>query len=362
MENLVTGGPEFWQGKHVFLTGHTGFKGSWAALILSGWGAKIHGFALSPVKGIYKAADVERFMASSVIADVRDLTSLSTALAASEAEIVFHMAAQPLVRLSYETPVETYATNVMGTVNLLEACRHAPCVRAVVVVTSDKCYENREWLWGYREDEPLGGYDPYSNSKGCAELVTSAYRRSFGASGRVRISSVRAGNVIGGGDFSQDRLVPDIVRALCAGHRVRIRNPNAIRPWQHVLEPVSGYIRLAEHLACAQGELYAEAWNFGPSDSNDQTVRDIVDTSCRYWSEDASWEIDAGEQVHEASYLKLDSSKARHRLGWVPKWNFATTVRRTLDWYKMEHAGEDMVDFTKHQIEAYFGSTSPYVS
>ena len=349
-------GAAFWRGRRVFVTGHTGFKGSWLAVLLHGRGAEIHGLALPPREGsIFPRAGLESLLASSTIGDIRDPDAVSRALAASKAEIVVHMAAQPLVRASYDAPVETYATNVMGTVHLLEAVRRTPSVRAVVIVTTDKCYENREWLWGYREDEPMGGHDPYSSSKGCAELVTSAYRRSFFGEGRVRIASARAGNVVGGGDVSPDRLVPDLVRTLERGERTPVRNPGAVRPWQHVLEPVSGYAILAERLCGSDGERFAEAWNFGPDASGEKSVADVVETVCRVWGDGAGWTRQEGEHAHEATFLKLDSSKARHRLGWAPRWDFGRTLAETVAWYRATRRGDDMRLFTRRQVEAYLG-------
>ncbi|MFN6935041.1 MAG: CDP-glucose 4,6-dehydratase, partial [Tsuneonella sp.] len=318
--HLVTASvdPSFWRGKRVFLTGHTGFKGSWMSLWLQQMGARLTGFALpAPTDpALFAVARVADGM-TSIIGDIRDADALKSALLAADPEIVIHMAAQPLVRASYQDPVGTYATNVMGTVHLLEAVRAAPSVRAVCVVTTDKCYENREWVWGYREDEPMGGYDPYSNSKGCAELVTSAYRRSFFADAGPAIASGRAGNVIGGGDWAADRLVPDILRAIVAGEPVMIRNPLATRPWQHVLEPLSGYLVLCQAL-WTRGDAVAGGWNFGPRDDDARPVQWIVERMCALWGEGASWERDGTVQPHEANYLKLDISKAHSGLGWQP--------------------------------------------
>ena len=274
----MTVNPSFWRGKRVFLTGHTGFKGSWLSLWLQSLGAELHGLALEPptTPNLFTVAQVASGMASSTIGDIRDLATVQKAMQASQADIVIHMAAQPLVRLSYAEPVQTYATNVMGTVHVLESARHTPSVKAVVVVTTDKCYENKEWAWGYRENEPMGGHDPYSNSKGCAELVTAAYRNSFLQASGIAVASARAGNVIGGGDWAADRLVPDILRAFEQNQPVVIRNPHATRPWQHVLEPLSGYLSLAEHLY-TDGQAFAEGWNFGPKDDDAQPVQWIVE-------------------------------------------------------------------------------------
>jgi CDP-glucose 4,6-dehydratase len=356
MEKLVN--PGFWNGRRVFLTGHTGFKGGWLSATLKGWGAELHGYALAPVEGgIYQRAGGDDLMASSTIADIRDLETLSHALQRSQAEVVIHMAAQPLVRLSYATPVETYAVNVMGTVNLLEAARGLQAARALVVVTSDKCYENREWPWGYRENEAMGGYDPYSNSKGCAELVTAAYRQSFFKAGGAAVGSGRAGNVIGGGDLALDRLVPDLVRAFTARETTAIRYPNATRPWQHVLEPLSGYLQLAQALHGDNGAAFADGWNFGPASSGERTVGEVADAGVRAWGPGAAWEHVGGEYLHEAGYLKLDSSKARAQLGWAPRWDFENTIAQTIDWYRAATDPKaDMAAFTRTQIDSYFNS------
>ncbi len=305
----------FWQDRRVFVTGHTGFKGTWLCLWLQHLGAKVTGYALAPETdpNLFDLASAGQDM-ESILGDVRDGGTLATALRDASPEIVVHMAAQALVRASYVKPVETFDTNIMGTVNLLEAVRDVSSVRAVVVVTSDKCYENREWVWGYREDEPLGGFDPYSSSKGCAELVTAAYRRSFfdcrKTGSCVAVASARSGNVIGGGDWSTDRIVPDVIRALTTNQPAIVRNPHAIRPWQHVLEPLSGYLLLAEHLF-ESGASYAESWNFGPHTQDALPVCDLVDKLVRLWGEGANWALrpDSESQPHEATYLKLDSQK-----------------------------------------------------
>ena len=351
----------FWRGKRVLLTGHTGFKGSWLAFALHRWGAEIHGLALAPEgeANLFKAAERAGAFASSVIGDIRDRQVVDAALEKSGAEIVFHLAAQPLVRLSYRDPVGTYSTNVMGTVHVLDAVRRAIGVRAVVAVTSDKCYENNEWFWGYRENEPMGGYDPYSNSKGCSELVVSAFRNSyFRDAGVVGLGSGRAGNVIGGGDWSEDRLVPDLIRNILAGQEVPIRNPLAVRPWQHVLEPLSGYIALAERLYAEPSGPMAEGWNFGPGASSERTVLDVVNSVCSAWGDGAAWRRDGGAHVHEAGYLKLESSKARRLLKWEPAWNCDQTIQATVSWYKAEAAGKDLVAFTEKQISDYFATSS----
>lgn len=348
--------PSFWKGRRVFLTGHTGFKGGWLSLWLSSMGAEVHGYALPPPTepDLFSVARVADGLASHTIGDIRDQDALREALARSGAEVVFHLAAQPLVRYSYDNPIETYSTNVMGTAYLLEAVRSVASVKSVVSVTTDKCYENREWAWGYRENEPLGGYDPYSSSKACAELVTAAYRQSFLAASGVAVATARAGNVIGGGDWAADRLLPDFLRALDAGKTLEIRSPNAIRPWQHVLEPLAGYISLAEHLT-QTCEKAAEAWNFGPADDDAQPVRWIVEQLVAQVP-GAQWvSRQDSAQLHEANYLKLDSSKARGRLGWAPRWRLSEALGKTIAWHQAWRAGEDMRSVSLEQIRAYSG-------
>lgn len=348
----------FWQGKRVLLTGHTGFKGSWLSLWLQTLGAQVTGYALAPPTNpsLFEVAKVGEGM-TSVIGDIRDLAHLNEAFAEHKPEIVIHMAAQSLVRYSYIEPVETYSTNVMGTVNLLEAVRGTNGMKAVVNVTSDKCYENREWVWGYRENEAMGGYDPYSNSKGCAELITAAYRNSYFHPEKykthgVAVASARAGNVIGGGDWAEDRLIPDIMRAITRGEPVNIRNPHAIRPWQHVLEPLSGYLLLAQKLY-EEGAAYADGWNFGPNDEDAKPVQWIVEKLTKVWGEDASWTLDGGDHPHEAHYLKLDCSKAKARLDWHPRWHLEDTLSAIIDWHRAYRGGKDMREATIRQINAY---------
>jgi CDP-glucose 4,6-dehydratase len=350
LESLVID-PRFWRGKKVFLTGHTGFKGAWMSLVLHHLGAEIHGYALAPddERDLFLTARLEQDVRHTV-GDVRDFSALRSAVAKARPDVVVHMAAQALVRLSYAEPVQTYATNVMGTVHLLEAARQAPSVRAIVVVTSDKCYENVGWVWGYRETDRLGGYDPYSNSKGCCELVTAAYRNSFfSAQGCARVASARAGNVIGGGDWARDRLVPDAMRAFTAGEALRIRNPHSVRPWQHVLDPVLGYLLLAERLI-TQAVPLDEAWNFGPSSASEVPVGTIVNGLVRRWGEGARWEKDCSEQPHEAAYLKLDCSKAQAGLGWRALLDLDKTLQLTVDWYRAFAQGSDMRAVTLGQI------------
>ena len=346
--------PTFWRGKRVLLTGHTGFKGSWLSLWLQIMGAEVYGLALTPptTPNLFTVAQVASGMASSTLGDIRDLATVQKAMQTSQPDIVIHMAAQALVRLSYAEPVETYATNVMGTVHVLESARHTPSVKAVVVVTTDKCYENKEWHWGYREDEPMGGYDPYSNSKGCSELVTSAYRRSFFQHAGIALASARAGNVIGGGDWAADRLVPDILRAFEKNQPVIIRNPHATRPWQHVLEPLSGYLTLAERLY-TNGQPWAEGWNFGPHDDDARPVQWIVEHLVNSWSNSSSWQLDGGEHPHEANYLKLDISKAKARLGWTPSWHLGTALEKITTWHHAWLAGQNMQQLCHQQIAKY---------
>jgi CDP-glucose 4,6-dehydratase len=343
----------FWRGRRVFLTGHTGFKGSWLSLWLQGLGAELQGYALAPptTPDLFTEARVGDGMAST-IADIRDLASLQSALQAFQPEVVIHMAAQPLVRLSYADPVGTYATNVMGTVHLLEAVRQTASVRAVVNVTTDKCYENREWVWGYREDEPMGGHDPYSNSKGCSELVSSAYRRSFFQQGGAAVATARAGNVIGGGDWAADRLVPDILRSFERGAPVVIRNPHATRPWQHVLEPLSGYLLLAQRL-CEAGPAFAEGWNFGPREEDARPVQWIVERLVEGWGRGASWQRDGADNPHEANHLKLDISKARARLGWQPQWTLDHALHSIVHWHRSWREHHDMRALCQQQIAQY---------
>lgn len=345
--------PEFWRGRRVLLTGHTGFKGSWLGLWLQSMGAELHGLALAPptTPALFDQADVGAGMVSR-LGDVRDHEFVRGVVRDCKPEIVIHMAAQSLVRYSYQAPVETYATNVMGTVNVLEAARHARTVRAIVNVTSDKCYENREWDWGYREHDRLGGNDPYSNSKACVELVTQAYRRSFFQGAGIALATARAGNVIGGGDWAVDRLVPDILRAFENHRPVAIRNPRATRPWQHVLEPLAGYLMLAERLY-TEGQAFAEGWNFGPEEQDARPVRWIVEHMVQAWGNGVSWMVDGDEQPHEAHDLRLDSSRAKSRLAWRPRWNLSTAIGKVLEWHRGWLAGDDVRARCLQQIEQY---------
>jgi len=340
------------------ITGHTGFKGSWLSFWLQSLGAEVTGYSLPPptTPSLYELAKIDQGM-ESVHGDVRNLTLFKRVLADHRPEIVIHMAAQSLVRRSYQDPIETYETNVMGTVNVLEAVRQVGGTRAVIVVTSDKSYENHELARGYREQDPLGGYDPYSSSKACAELVTAAFRQSFfdskiHSANRVAIASARAGNVIGGGDWAEDRLVPDIMRAMMAGQAVMIRNPEAIRPWQHVLDPLAGYMVLTERLY-VDGSKYAESWNFGPSDEDAKPVSWIAQRLTELWGRGIGWQVAGNQHPHETHYLKLDCSKAIARLGWLPQWNIDQALGAVIDWYKCFEAGQSVRDLMFRQIQSY---------
>ncbi|MGA7521617.1 MAG: CDP-glucose 4,6-dehydratase [Acidobacteriaceae bacterium] len=354
LEDLVS----LWPGRRVFLTGHTGFKGGWLALWLAKLGARIRGYALDPVTepNLFTVAGVGKVL-EDVRGDLLDRARLEASLHAFAPEVVFHLAAQPLVRRSYANPLGTYATNVMGTAHVLEAVRKAPSVRAVVCVTTDKCYENREWVWPYRETDALGGHDPYSSSKACAEIVSAAYRRSFFSvdrpgESRALLATARAGNVIGGGDWSEDRLIPDLIRGFCTGKPALIRRPAAIRPWQHVLEPLHGYILLAERLLTGEPQ-FASAFNFGPGDEDAWTVERIADYLAAAWGEGATWLRDPEAGVHEAGTLRLDASRARAELGWEPRLSAAQALDWTIAWYSGWSERKDMLNETNEQIEAY---------
>jgi CDP-glucose 4,6-dehydratase len=346
--------PAFWKGKKVFITGHTGFKGSWLSLWLQEMGAFVKGYALEPntFPNLFTQANVAHNMHSE-IGDITDLNHITESMNAFNPEVLIHMAAQPLVRLSYQEPVLTYATNVMGTVNVLEAARKCSNLKVIVSVTTDKCYENKEWAWGYRENEPMGGHDPYSSSKGCAELVTAAYRKSFfNDENSAFLASARAGNVIGGGDWSADRLIPDILRAFEKKEPVIVRNPMSTRPWQHVLEPISGYLVLAQHLF-EEGSNIAEGWNFGPKDEDCKPVSWILDKMVTNWGKGASWELDKNNNPHEAGYLKLDCSKAAMRLNWFPKWNLEYTLESIINWHQHYLAQKNIQEQCLLEIAKY---------
>jgi len=336
----MPGTAEFWRGRRVFLTGHTGFQGSWLSLWLAEAGAIVCGYALAPLTrpNLFDAAGVAQGI-DSVIGDIRDLKGFAGAMRDAKPEVVIHMAAQPLVRRSYADPMETWSTNVIGTAHLFEAVRQVPGIKAVVNVTTDKVYENREWDRGYREDDTLGGYDPYSASKACSELVTASYRRAFLKDGPP-VATLRAGNVIGGGDWAEDRLVPDLMRSFARGDATVIRNPHAIRPWQHVLEALCGYLAVAEKLLEGQSG-FAEPWNFGPDPEAERPVGWIADRLVALWGEGARWELDpqAASQPHEAGYLKLDSSKSRARLGWQPRWSIEDALKASVEWYRGFYRG-----------------------
>jgi CDP-glucose 4,6-dehydratase len=344
----------FWKGKKVFLTGHTGFKGSWLSLWLQSMGALVKGYSLvvNTKPALFTEANVAAEMESE-IGDIRNLEQLTESMVSFGPDILIHMAAQPLVRLSYQEPVDTYTTNVIGTVNVLEAARKCSNLKAIVSVTTDKCYENKEWDWGYREIEPMGGHDPYSSSKGCAELVTAAYRRSFFSSeDTASLASARAGNVIGGGDWAEDRLIPDILRAFEKSQPVVIRNPLSTRPWQHVLEPLSGYLVLAQELF-SNGDDFAEGWNFGPKDDDCKPVSWILDEMVSHWGNNASWILDKENNPHEAGFLKLDCSKAGNKLKWNPKWNLKSTLIDIVKWNKGYLNGDDLKLKCLKTIETY---------
>jgi CDP-glucose 4,6-dehydratase len=349
---------KFWQDKRVFITGHTGFKGSWLCLWLQACGAKVTGYALPPptTPNHFELADAGRGI-TTLIGDVRDYAALKAALAEHRPEIVLHLAAQSVVKASYEDPRETYDVNVMGTVNILEAVRKVGGVKSIVNVTTDKVYENREWLWGYREGDTLGGHDPYSNSKACSELVTSSFRDSFFpaaayAEHGVALGAARAGNVIGGGDWTQNQLVPDVIQAFGRGEPVRLRNPGSTRPWQFVLEPLMGYLMLAERLY-RDGPAFAGGWNFGPADADAKPVRWMVETIADLWGGGATWTQDAGTHPHEAGFLKLDSSKAHALLAWEPRLRVDTALKWVVEWYKHLSQGGDVRAKTLEQIRAY---------
>lgn len=357
VEGMVTS-KDFWKDKKVLISGHTGFKGSWLSLWLQKMGSVVTGYSLPAptIPNMFETAKVSSGMTSHS-GDIRDLDHLTRVMSECQPEIIIHMAAQSLVLFSYENPVDTYATNVMGTVNILEAARRVRSAKVIIVVTSDKCYQNKEWFWSYREYDPMGGHDPYSSSKGCAELITSAYRNSYFPEKSyddhgVAIGSVRAGNVIGGGDWSKDRLIPDIMRALMQKRPVIIRNPDSVRPWQYVLEPLNGYLCLAERL-WENGPEFSGAWNFGPKDDDSKPVAWIVEALTKQWGDDSTWELDILTHQHESHQLKLDSSKARTLLDWSTRIPLSKTLMLIVDWYQAYQQKEDMRKITENEIECF---------
>ena len=349
--------PEFWRGRRVLLTGHTGFKGGWLALWLQHMGAQVQGYALPAPRGdsLWQAARLDQLIAGE-LADIRDPQRLAAALHAQQPELVLHLAAQPLVRESYRAPVDTWSTNVTGTLNLLEAVRQCDSVRAVVVVTTDKCYDNREWVWPYREQDPLGGHDPYSSSKAAVELLCASWRASYLKAQGVALATARAGNVIGGGDWSPERLLPDVLRQWQQQQPVTLRYPGATRPWQHVLEPLHGYLLLAQALL-QHREGADSAWNFGPDMADVASVGTVVEQLAQLWPGEARWQLEAAEQPHEAGLLALDSAKARHLLAWKPTWSLSQALAQTVRWHQAWQAGEDMQRHTLTQIEDFQNST-----
>lgn len=349
---------DFWNGKKILVTGHTGFKGAWLSLWLSSLGARVTGYALDPptTPSLYELCKIDKVV-TSIRGDTRDYNHLFSVFQKAKPDIVIHLAAQSLVLHSYKEPVETYSTNVMGTVNLLEAVRNTKNVRAVLNVTTDKCYENKEWTWGYRENEPLGGHDPYSSSKACSELVTASYRNSFFDPGDrdshgALVATARAGNVIGGGDWAENRIIPDCVRAILNNKKIIIRNPDSVRPWQHVLEPLAGYLFLAQKLYEGDSRT-SDAWNFGPDDIDAKRIEWIVKTLCQLWGKGAAYSVAKSKQPHEAQYLKLDSTKARMQLNWKPLWNLGKTLESIVEWTRGFRDGNDPKALCLKQIHEY---------
>lgn len=344
---------KFWQGKKVLVTGHTGFKGSWLCLWLQSLGANLIGFSLDPPTkpNLFDSTQISRNM-KSIIGDIRDFELLQRVLKECQPEIVIHMAAQPLVNFSYQEPLVTYSTNIIGTINLLEAARFTDSVKAIVNVTSDKCYKNQELDRGYREEDSLGGYDPYSSSKACAELITQAYSYSYLKNKGVNIATARAGNVIGGGDWGKDRLVPDIVNACIKQQTISLRYPNALRPWQHVLEPLHAYLTLAKQLFESPPS-FTQAWNFGPNEEQGRTVSWLTDTIIRYWGSGIKWTQNCSEPKYETNFLRLSSAKANRSLGWNPQWNIETAIAKTVEWYKSYLKEGNMQEITLAQIAEF---------
>lgn len=348
--------PEIWQGTRVLVTGHTGFKGAWLCLWLHRLGAIVHGIALDPPTqlSLYEVAEIATLLESDRRVDIRDCDAVHQAIQAIQPEIIFHLAAQPLVSYGYEQPIETYSVNVMGTAHVLEAARKSPSVRAIVAITTDKCYENQEWVYPYRENDRLGGFDPYSNSKACTELVVSAYRSSFFEAQGIAVATARAGNVIGGGDWAVGRLIPDCVRAFQTGAPLKLRYPQAVRPWQHVLEPLSGYLRLAEALLGDRAMKFCEAWNFGPDETGMVTVGEVAKFAAEIWGGEVEI-AKANPDYHEAGLLQLDSSKARSRLQWKPQWLLEKAIESTILWYRAYRNGQNVQQMTQAQISEFAG-------
>ncbi|MEL0083996.1 MAG: CDP-glucose 4,6-dehydratase [Gammaproteobacteria bacterium] len=352
MENLVID-PDFWRTRSVLLTGHTGFKGGWLSLWLSELGASVSGYSLAPVEpSFYSTTDIQRTLSHQTLGDIRDRKLLMEVMQSISPEIVIHMAAQSLVGSGYHAPVDTFDTNVMGTVNLLEAVRSTPSVRSVLIVTSDKCYENENYRLAHKEGDPMGGYDPYSASKGCAELVSAAYRRSFLQLSGVSLATARAGNVIGGGDWAQGRIVPDAIRAFTNQQPLSVRNPHAVRPWQHVLEPLAGYLLLCQS-QIQRPDQFSEEWNFGPDEQDTRPVSILADKLIEEWTAPASWVCDSSLHPHESDYLMLDSTKSNSQLNWSPVWNFEESIKKTVAWYRASISNTDMQAFSLNQIHEY---------
>jgi len=356
---MVRINPSFWQDRSVLVTGHTGFKGSWLSLWLYQMGANIHGYALDPPTDpcLFDVARIKSLLTSDTRADLADLKQLMNVFKNAQPEIVFHLAAQPLVRESYQDPLGTLVTNVMGTANIMEAARTIDSLRAVIIITTDKVYENHEWVYPYREVDSLGGHDPYSASKAAAEIVVASYRDSFFnkiSTPLAHVATARAGNVIGGGDWASDRLIPDCLQAFVAGESVNLRYPKAVRPWQHVLDSLAGYLQLGEKLHSSEGAKYSQAWNFGPDASGDATVAEIAETTAQLWGNDACVKYNPStDNPHEAGLLRLDSTLARTVLGWKPRWNLQKVLEKTVDWHQAWLNGSDMASFTLDQIREY---------
>ena len=353
----MTQNTKFWKNKKVFLTGHTGFKGGWLSVFLNHLGAEVLGFSLeAEPQSYFNLVNLEPIL-SHHVGDIRNLSELVEAERNFKPDILIHMAAQPLVLASYKDPITTFSTNIMGTVNVLELVRMSSSIRSGVIITTDKCYENRNISRGYKEDDPMGGHDPYSSSKGSAELIISSYQRSFFGKDQYRkssasVASVRAGNVIGGGDWAEDRLIPDLLRSIGIKDNVKVRNPNATRPWQHVLEPLSGYLMVAEQLY-KKGPSGSDCWNFGPDKKDIVTVSKVADMFCKAWGDKLSWSRDLRPSYHEEHNLSLDISKAKKTLDWSPKWSLSNAIDKTVEWHKAQMSGKNMLDISVNQIKEF---------